>query len=51
MTFAPSEDSDQPEHLSSDEFLLCTLQVAKDMLTVNSDQTGSDQTGWLSRLI
>ena len=51
MTFAPSEDSDQPRHLPSLISLPCGPNLAKDQSFLHADSKDSDQTGWMPRLI
>ena len=47
MTYAPSEDSDQPGHSPR----LCAQWVAKDSSFLHARSEDSDQTGWMPRLI
>ena len=48
MTFASSEDSDQPRH---SEASLCAQMIAKDLSFPHVDSENSDQIGRMSRLI
>ena len=48
MTWAPSEDSDQPGHPPS---LIRVFTVAKDLSFLQTDREDSDQIVWLPRLI
>ena len=51
MTWAPSEDSDQPGHPPSLISLLCTQWSVKDPRYLHADSEYSDKTGWMPRLI
>ena len=53
MTFAPSEDSDQPGHMPRvwSEALLCALMIAKDLSFPHVNSEDSDQTGRMPRFI
>ena len=52
MTYAPSEDSDQPEHRPSlIKVFACTLRVAKNPMFLHADSGDSDQNGRMSRLV
>ena len=49
---APSEDSDQPGHPPSLISLHCALNgYLRTQAFVHADREGSDQTGWMPRLI
>ena len=50
MTFAVSEDSDQPGHPPS-LIRVFTVYIEKYSIFLNADSEDSDQTGWMPRLI
>ena len=52
MTCTPSVDSDQPGHLPTlISVSLCTQRIDKDPRYLHAESEGSDQTGWMAKLI